>query len=218
LPRVLPFLVPEPRVLTVGLTGNVASGKTTVARVWQEFGATVVDADRLARRAVEPGTPGLARIVAEWGPGVLAPDGTLDRAAVREIVFRDPEARARLEAIVHPEVARFRDLELRAAQGRGERLVVADIPLLFEVGAEGDFDVVVLVDAPEEHRLQRMVRDRGLEQDAARRMIAAQMPSERKRDRAHVVIDNTGSLEELEARARAVWSDLVRQAAEGDGG
>jgi dephospho-CoA kinase len=203
-------------VLKIALTGNVASGKSTVARVWESLGATVIDADQLARRVVEPGTPALARIVAEWGTGVLAADGGLDRAAMRDIVFRDPDARARLESIVHPEVARYRDLEIRTAEERGQRLLVADIPLLFEVGGERDFDVVVLVDAPEPFRLERMVRDRGLDAEVARRMIAAQMPAERKRERADVVIENSGSVEQLEARARMVWDDLLRRAGEGD--
>jgi dephospho-CoA kinase len=203
-------------VLKIALTGNVASGKSTVVRVWESLGATVVDADQLARRVVEPGTPALARIVAEWGTGVLAADGSLDRAAMRDIVFRDPDARARLESIVHPEVARYRDLEFRTAEERGERLVVADIPLLYEIGGEREFDVVVLVDAPEPFRLERMVRDRGLDVEVARRMIAAQMPAERKRERADAVIDNSGSVEQLEARARTVWDDLLRRAGEGD--
>jgi dephospho-CoA kinase len=205
-------------VLKVGLTGNVASGKSAVARVWQEMGATVVDADQLAREAVAPGTPGLARIVAQWGTQVLAPDRALDRAALREIVFRDPEAKTRLEQIVHPEVVRLRDVEYRAAEARGESLIVADIPLLFEVGIEDDFDVVVLVEAPEELRLERMVRERGVDPDTARYMIASQMPSEQKRSRAHYVIANSGSFDELQARAREVWHELVARAGVPAGG
>lgn len=200
------------RPLRVGLTGNVASGKSTVARMWVRRGAALVDADVLARRAVEPGSPGLEQVVGAFGTDVLDADGGLDRAAMREIVFRDPEARERLEAIVHPEVARLRAEEEAALVAKGARIVVHDIPLLFEVGMEDEFDVVVLVDAPEDVRLERMVRDRGMDPEAARRIIAAQMPSEAKRERADVVIDNTAGLDELEARAVEVWSELERRA------
>ncbi|HEX6908740.1 MAG TPA: dephospho-CoA kinase [Longimicrobium sp.] len=199
-------------MLKVGLTGNIAAGKSSVADVWRSLGATVVDADELARRAVEPGTPAHAAIAAEWGTWVLEEGGALDRAALRQIVFADPEARARLEGIVHPAVAALRDEHYRQAQARGDVLVVADIPLLFEVGMADEFDVVVLVDAPEEVRLQRLVSDRGLDADEARRMIAAQMPAELKRARADVVINNTGTRGDLQDRARDVWRDLVRRA------
>lgn len=199
-------------MLKVGLTGNIAAGKSSVADVWRDLGATIVDADELARRAVEPGTPALAAIAAEWGTWVLDEGGALDRAALRQIVFADPEARARLEGIVHPAVAALRDAGYREAAARGERLVVADIPLLFEVGMADEFDVVVLVDAPEEVRQQRLVADRGLDADEARRMIAAQMPSELKRARADVVIPNTGTRGDLQDRARDVWRDLVKRA------
>ena len=174
-------------MLRIGLTGNIAAGKSSVARVWRSLGATVVDADELARRAVEPGTPGLARIVEAWGPAVLDGDGALDRAALRRIVFADPEARARLEEIVHPAVYALRGEEYRLAEERGERRVVADVPLLFEVGLADEFDVVVLVDAPEEERLRRLVEDRGLDPEEAVRMIDAQMPAELKRARADLV-------------------------------
>jgi len=192
-------------VVKVGLTGNVASGKSSVARVWRGLGATVVDADVLAREAVAPGTPGLRRIVAKWGDEVLDAAGALDRAAMREIVFRDEHARQRLEAIVHPEVARLRDEAFAAAEREGASVVVADVPLLFEAGLADEFDVVVLVDAPEPLRLERMVRDRGMDGEAARRIIAAQMPAGRKRDRADRVIDNAGSVESLESAAREAW-------------
>lgn len=201
-------------MLRVALTGNIASGKSTVAGIWRRLGARLVEADDLARRAVEPGTEALNAIRSRWGDGVLEDDGRLDRAALREIVFRDPDERARLEQIVHPEVQRLRSEEFDAAEAAGAEIVVADIPLLFEVGLERSFDVVVLVHAPEEVRLQRLVHDRGLEAGEARRMIEAQMPSERKRAHSHVVIDNVGTMAELEARARAVWHDLRRRAGE----
>lgn len=201
-------------MLKVGLTGNIAAGKSSVADVWRSLGATVVDADDLARRAVEPGTPGHAAIAREWGPWVLEDGGALDRAALRQIVFADPDARARLEGIVHPAVAALRDEEYREAASRGEKLIVADIPLLFEVGMADEFDVVVLVDAPEEVRLRRIVADRGLDEDEARRMIAAQMPSELKRARADITLTNTGTLGDLQDAARDVWRQLVRRAEE----
>jgi dephospho-CoA kinase len=199
-------------VLKVGLTGNVASGKSSVARVWRGLGATVIDADLLAREAVAPGTPGLRRIVEAWGEAVLDADGALDRAAMREIVFRAETARQRLEAIVHPEVARLRDAAVAAAARAGESIVVSDVPLLFEAGLAGRFDLVVLVDAPEPIRLERMIRDRGMAEATARRIIAAQMPAERKRERADRVIDNSGSMESLESAARAAW-EWVREVA-----
>ena len=199
-------------MLKVGLTGNIAAGKSTVARIWRSLDATVVDADVLSRQAVEPGTPALARIAEEWGDEVVEAGGGLDRAALRRIVFADPSARERLEAIVHPAVAELREDAYRAAAERGERAVVADIPLLFEAGLVDDFDAVVLVDAPEEVRLARLVGDRGMDPEEARRMIAAQMPSELKRARADFVISNTGTLMELDRRSREVWTELARRA------
>ena len=199
-------------MLKVGLTGNIAAGKSTVASAWRELGATVIDADELSRQAVEPGTPAHAAIAAEWGTWVLEEGGTLDRAALRQIVFADPDARARLESIVHPAVAALRDDSFREAADRGEQLVVADVPLLFEVGMADEFDVVVLVDAPEETRLMRLVGDRGLEPEEARRMMSAQMPAELKRARADVVIENTRSLADLQRRAREVWDELAQRA------
>lgn len=199
-------------MLKVGLTGNIAAGKSSVVQVWRALGAVVVDADELARRAVEPGTPGLARIVEAWGPEVLDAEGELDRAALRRIVFADPDARARLEEIVHPAVQALRADEYRRAEASGARLVVADIPLLFEVGMADEFDVVVLVDAPEEERLRRLVEDRALDPEEAVRMIDAQMPAELKRARADLVIENAGTPAELEARARDAWAELARRA------
>ena len=200
-------------MLKVGLTGNIAAGKSTVAEVWRSLGATVVDADELSRRAVDPGTPAFSAIAAEWGERVMEPDGGLDRAALRRIVFADPAARERLEQIVHPAVAALRDQLYREARERGEALVVADIPLLFEVGLVDEFDVVVLVDAPVETRLARLIGDRGLDPDEAQRMIAAQMPSELKRARADYVIQNAGSRDDVERRAQEVWEELQRRAA-----
>lgn len=197
----------------VGLTGNIASGKSTVARVWQRLGAPVIDADVLARRAVAPGSAAVRRIAEEFGSGVLDEAGGLDRAAMRRIVFRDPAARAKLESIVHPEVGRLRAEEEARLEAEGESIVVHDIPLLFEAGLDREFDAIVLVDAPEQVRLERLVRDRGLAEDEARRMIDAQMPASEKRRRADYVIENEGTLEALEREAEAVWRELRRRAA-----
>ena len=199
-------------MLKVGLTGNIAAGKSTVAEVWRSLGATVVDADELARRAVDPGTPAFSAIAAEWGDEVVEPDGGLDRAALRRIVFADPAARERLEQIVHPAVAELREELYREAEARGEPVIVADIPLLFEVGLVDEFDVVVLVDAPEETRLARLVGDRGLDPAEAQKMIAAQMSSALKRARADYVIENEGTVGEVRRRARDVWQELERRA------
>ena len=200
-------------MLRVGLTGNIASGKSSVVSIWEGMGAHVIDADVLARQAVEPGSPGLAAVAAAFGPEALTATGDLDRAAMRRIVFADPDARRRLEAIIHPEVARLRELEERLLEARGARIVVHDIPLLFEVGADRDMDLVVLVDAPEEVRLQRLVRDRGLPEAEARAMIAAQQPAVGKRRRAHIIIDNDGTPAQLATRAAEAWERIRARAA-----
>lgn len=192
----------------VALTGNIAAGKSTVARLLAERGATIVDADLLARAAVAPGTPGLAAIAQVFGPGVLSADGALDRAALRAIVFRDPVARARLDTIVHPEVGRLRDAAVAAATARGDRLVVCDIPLLFETGRDADYDTIILVDAPEAVRHDRLVRDRGLSPDEAAAMMAAQLSSAAKRTRATYVLDNAGSPEALAAAVDRLVTQL----------
>jgi dephospho-CoA kinase len=201
-------------MLNVGLTGNIASGKSTVVRIWERRGAFVIDADLLARRAVEPGSPGLGCVIETFGPELLDPSGGLDRTALRQLVFRDPAARARLEAIVHPEIARLRGEELREAKEAGAAIVVNDIPLLFEVGLEEEFDLVILVDAPEQVRWARLVRERRLGEEDARRMIDAQLPAAAKRGRADYLIENDGTLEELEARAEEVWRILRERAKE----
>lgn len=200
-------------MLTVGLTGNIASGKSAVADVWARMGARVVDADELARRAVVPGSEGLQRILRRFGEGVLREDGTLDRGALRRIAFGDDAARAELEAIVHPEVARLRSEADRKALADGERTIVHVIPLLFEVGLADDFDIIVLVDAATDTRLTRLVARRGLDEDVARRMIEAQMPSGEKRARADIVLRNEGTLDQLETEAAAVWREIERRAA-----
>ncbi len=200
-------------MLRVGLTGNIASGKSSVAEVWRGLGAAIVDADRLARTAVTPGSPGLVAVVAEFGPHVLRADGSLDRGALRRIVFADATARQRLEAIVHPEVARLRAEEEAELARSGVEIVVHDIPLLYEVGAERGLDLVVLVDAPEAVRLERLLRDRGLPEAEARAMIAAQQPAAGKRARADLVIDNDGTPAQLAERAERTWERIREWAA-----
>ncbi|MEX2582656.1 MAG: dephospho-CoA kinase [Gemmatimonadota bacterium] len=205
-------------MLRVALTGNIAAGKSTVARSWRELGGVVVEADALARRAVAPGTPALSKISDRWGPGIVLPSGELDRAALRDVVFRDPDERRILEAIVHPEVNRLRKRAFAEAAARGAEIVVGDIPLLFEVGLEDEFAAVVLVDAPEAVRLERLLQDRGLEEDEAQRMIDSQLPTTRKRAAADFVIDNVDSIADLEARAKEVWSELLLRARGHSGG
>ena len=199
-------------MLLVALTGNIASGKSTVARMLVARGAILVDADVLAREAVRIGTPAYRAIVERWGADVLSPDGVLDRSALRERVFADPDELEALNAIVHPEVGRLRDVRLAEAHARGARMVVCDIPLLFERNLADDFDVVILVDAARPLRLERLVRDRALRETDAMAMIAAQMPAELKRARADFVIDNDGTVAELEPKVDAVWREVEQLA------
>lgn len=195
-------------MIRVALTGNVASGKSAVAACWADLGVPVVSADELARQVVEPGTPGLARVLEEFGDGVRAADGSLDREALRRRVFGDEAARRRLEAILHPAIRELRSEWLEERRREGASLAVAEIPLLFETGCEGDFDVTVLVDAPAEVRLRRLVERRGLPEPEARAVMAAQMDPAAKRARAHHVLDNAGTPEELERAAVALLARL----------
>jgi dephospho-CoA kinase len=199
-------------MLLVGLTGNIASGKTTVAQLLSERGATIIDADVLARRAVERGTKAFDAIVRRWGTSVLAPDGHLDRAALRRAVFGNSRELEALNDIVHPEVERLRNQRIEEARARGDRIVVCDIPLLFEKKMVDRFDRLLLVDAPRPLRLERLVSDRGLRETEAMDMIAAQMPADLKRARADFVIDNGGTLTELESRVAEIWASLVQGA------
>jgi dephospho-CoA kinase len=195
-------------MLNVALTGNIAAGKSTVAALFEAWGATLIDADRLVREAQAPGSPILAAIAERFGDGVLDAGG-LDRAALRRRVLADPAALADLNRLVHPEVLRRRRALEQAARARGDRIVVSDIPLLFEASNPGEFDVVVLVDAPAELRRARLLRDRGLDPDEADRLLAAQAPSGPKRARSTFVIDNDGDRTALEARSREVWNRLT---------
>jgi dephospho-CoA kinase len=198
-------------MLSVALTGNIGAGKSTVAQLFQRWGATVIDADQLVREAQAPGRPALARIAERFGAGVIRIDGTLDRAALRAKVVPDPAALADLNRIVHPEVHRRRRELLGEARARGDRIVVSDIPLLFESGDPGEFDAVVLVDAPEGVRRQRL-RGRALPPEEVEGMMAAQLPPASKRPRSDYVIDNDGDLASLERAAASVWQALVARA------
>jgi dephospho-CoA kinase len=200
-------------MLNVGLTGNIASGKSTVVELFKEWGATIIDADALARDAQAPGGTVLAAIAKRFGADVLAGDGTLDRAGLRGKVMGDDAALAALNAIVHPAVQQRR-LELqRAARERGDAIVINDIPLLFEVMDPVQFDAVVLIDAPAALRRTRLRALRGLSNAEADRMIAAQMPAERKRPQSQHVIENVGTIEELTKQAQAVFAELRKRAA-----
>lgn len=190
----------------VGLTGGIGSGKSAVADLLAGHGAVIIDADLLARQAVAPGSPGLAAVVADFGPGVLTADGALDRAALGEIVFNDDAARARLNAIVHPEVRRLAaGLERQAGPGS---VVVHVIPLLVETGQQEDFDRVVVVDVDPAVQLDRIRRRGGLTEEQARARIAAQADRAARLAAADVVIDNNGSPDELAELVRSLWAEL----------
>jgi dephospho-CoA kinase len=183
-----------------------------------ERGSTIIDADVLSRRAVELGTPAFDKIVKRWGDQVRAPDGHLDRAALRRIVFADHAQLEELNQIVHPEVERLRARLVEQARKRGDRIVVCDIPLLFERHMTDRVDRIILVDSSRAVRLERLVKDRGLRETEAMEMIAAQMPAELKRARADFVIDNDGTLSQLERRVHDVWLALERDASPGTSG
>lgn len=193
--------------MRVGLTGGVASGKSTVSAILAELGAVVVDADLLAREVVAPGSEGLAEVVGAFGEEVLAPDGALDRPALGRVVFGDEAARRRLEAIIHPRV-RARAAEIEAAAPPGS-LVVHDIPLLVETGQVGSFEAVVVVDVPLETQVERMVSQRGWSAEDARSRVAAQASRDDRLAVATYVVENTGSHEQLRGRVEAVRAALL---------
>ena len=197
-------------MLRVGLTGGIGAGKGEVARQLAAYGALVIDADQVAREVVAPGTPGLDEVVAAFGPGVLRPDGSLDRALLGEIVFSDPALRGKLNAIVHPRVGeRMREIEETAGE---QDVVVHEIPLLAENGLAGAFDVVVVVDAPPAVQVERLVSIRGLTESHALARMSAQATREERLAVATMVVDNSGSLEDLDERVAALWAELSRRA------
>ncbi|MER5554389.1 dephospho-CoA kinase [Streptomyces sp. NPDC002793] len=200
-------------MLKVGLTGGIGAGKSEVSRLLARYGAVLIDADRIAREVVEPGTPGLTAVVEAFGPGVLTPDGSLDRPALGSIVFADPERLATLNAIVHPLVG-ARSAELERAAGPGA-VVVHDVPLLTENGLAPLYDLVVVVDAKPATQLDRLVRLRGMTESDARARMAAQATREERLALADLVVDNDGPLEDLEPQVRTVWSELTARGATG---
>ena len=198
-------------MLLVGLTGGIGAGKSTVARLLAGRGAVVIDADELARQAVAVGSDGFDRVVQGFGPDVLTPDGDIDRARLGAIVFADPDRRRALEAIVHPEVARL-FVEALEPYRETDRVVVYAVPLLVERGMADSFDVVVVVVAGVDHRVERVVHDRELDAEEVRRRVAAQVGDDDRAAVADVLLDNDGDLEHLERQVGQLWSDLVSRA------
>jgi dephospho-CoA kinase len=195
------------RMQIIGLTGGIGSGKSTVSAMLRKLGAHIVDADEGARLAVAPGTEGLAELVRSFGTEILDSDGDLDREKLADMAFADPDALARLNAITHPRVRSWMLDEIRAAEEAGAKVVVLDVPLLYESGLEAGLPEVVVVWAPEELQLERAVA-RGVRPDDAKARIAAQMPLDRKRDRATLVIDNSGGLDQTRSQVEALWREL----------
>ena len=193
---------------TVGLTGGIGSGKSAVSRLLRSYGAVVVDADLIAREVVDLGTPGLAAVVQAFGPQVLQPDGGLDRPALGRVVFADPQALARLNALTHPRIAERTAELFREAAAAGAQVLVHDVALLVEQGLAGRYDAVVVVAASPATQLDRLVRLRGMAEDEALARIAAQAPLEDKLAVATHVIRNDGPLEELEPQVERVWTAL----------
>ncbi len=198
--------------LSIALTGNIGAGKTTVTELFKRWGATIIDADQLVREVQAPGQQALNRIADRFGRSVIKTDGTLDRAALRAKVLADPVARADLNQIVHPEVRRRRVKLLEEARLRGDKIVVSDIPLLFEADDPTAFDAVVLVDAADAVRRARLIDLRGLPPSEADRMMQAQLPTPAKRARSDYVIENDGDIPALERAAALVWQSLLSRA------
>ncbi|MFD9423192.1 MULTISPECIES: dephospho-CoA kinase [unclassified Streptomyces] len=198
-------------MLKVGLTGGIGAGKSEVSRLLVGYGAVLIDADRIAREVVAPGTPGLAAVVDAFGTGILHADGTLDRPALGAIVFADADRLAALNAIVHPLVG-ARSAELERAAGP-DAVVIHDVPLLTENGLAPLYDLVVVVDATPETQLDRLVRLRGMTEADARARMAAQATREERRVVADLIVDNDGPLEALEPQVREVWDELTRRTA-----
>ena len=202
-------------MLRAGLTGGIGSGKSEVSRRLAAHGAVVIDADVAARAVVAPGTPGLARVVEAFGADIVGPDGALDRDRLGAMVFRDPASRTTLNAIVHPLVGQWMRAAERAAvdAAGGDLIIVHDVPLLAENRRAGDFDLVIVVDVPPELQLERLVGQRGMSPDQARARMAAQASRPQRLAVADLVIDNSGSLADLDHRVAEVWADLQRRVA-----
>lgn len=198
-------------MVTVGLTGGIASGKSTVVAVLRRLGCPIIDADQLARQVVQPGQPALAEIAEAFGAAVLNPDGTLNRKALGAVVFADPAARKRLEAMTHPRIAQLRGAILAILREQGARVVVNDIPLLYETHSEGLYDQVWVVWVDRDTQVGRLMARDGIGREEAERRLAAQMPLDAKRALADVVIDNSGSREDTERQVQSAWDSLCVQ-------
>ncbi|MCF8032013.1 MAG: dephospho-CoA kinase [Desulfarculaceae bacterium] len=197
-------------MLKVGLTGGIASGKSTVDRMLVEMGAFLVDTDQLSRRAVAPGAPALAEIAQAFGPRVIAPDGSLDRGRMRELAFGDARARARLDAIVHPKVAEMMEAELARLVAKHPRgVAVIDVPLLFESGWQRGLDRTVLVYIPCQEQLARLMARDGCTRQQAETALGAQMPLKNKRALADFLVDNSGGLDETLRQVKRLWQQLI---------
>lgn len=201
-------------MLNVALTGNIAAGKSAVVDLFRLWGATIIDADQLVRVAQRAGTEVMRAIASRFGREVIRPDGELDRPALRRKVMGDEASLADLNAIVHPAVRRERDRLLEEARTRGDQIVINDIPLLFEAADPAEFDAIILVDAPAAVRRHRLETLRGMTPEAVTLALAAQQPTAAKRIQSDYVIDNDGTLSDLEDKAREVWGLLVRRAAQ----
>jgi dephospho-CoA kinase len=195
-------------VLRVGLTGGIGSGKSAVAARLGELGATIIDADALAREVVAPGTQGLAEIVATFGPEVLTPDGSLDRPGLGRLVFGDEDALTKLNAITHPKVGALMIAAVKEAEERGDAAIVYDVPLLVESKLQEGYDAIIVVECPREIRLERLEK-RGLPRAEAEARMAAQATDEERRAVATVVLDNSGTLDELNAQVDRAWAELL---------
>jgi dephospho-CoA kinase len=194
----------------IGVTGGIATGKSTVDRMLAAHGAVVIDADELARDVVRPGEPALDEVIARFGRGMIRPDGSLDRARLGDIVFADPGAREDLERITHPRIAELTGTRIAAALAGPAPLVAVDIPLLFENAREAIFEGVLLVYAPRELQIERLRERNGLDEAAALQRLAAQLPIDEKRDRATWVIDNSGDLDATSGAVERWWGAAVR--------
>ena len=198
-----------PGIRVIGLTGGIATGKSCIARFFQSKGAAVIDADQLAREAVEPGSRGLAQVVAAFGSGVLAPDGRLDRKRLADLVFSDSARRSQLEGILHPEIRRLAEERIARAAGEGQRVIFYMAPLLIEAGVTDRVDEVWVVTVRPEVQLERLVLRDGISRDQAQRMVDSQMPLAEKEKYGRVVIDNSGTPEETSRRLAEIWADEI---------
>jgi dephospho-CoA kinase len=196
-------------IRVIGLTGGIATGKSSVARFFQKKGALVIDADQLAREAVKPGSRGLAEVVAAFGSGVLTPDGRLDRKRLGALVFSDSTRRRQLEGIVHPAIRRLAEERIASAAEAGQRVIFYMAPLLIEAGVTDRVDEVWVVTVRPEVQLERLMSRDGISREQAQRMVDSQMPLADKEKYGRVVIDNSGTLEETKRRLAEIWADEI---------